>query len=151
MSAKVIHGQSRSKLYRIWIGMKVRCYDSNHQQYHNYGGRGIKVCDRWLNSFCNFLSDMGNPPVDKKSLDRIDVNGNYEPINCRWSDRFQQQNNKRNNRIVEHEGKRLTISQWSILTGLHKHTIRVRLNSGWSSIDALTYPLRKMKNNYVAP
>ena len=82
-------------LYRIWSSMKQRCYDPNVKAYEYYGGRGIKVCDRWLNSFYDFLCDMGKRP-NGTSIDRKDVNGNYEPENCRWATKHQQMANKRN-------------------------------------------------------
>src|SRR5206468_1663320 len=80
--------------YRSWYAMKARCTNSNHTSYHHYGGRGITVCERWLNSFEAFLTDMGDRP-EGTSLDRIDVNGNYEPSNCKWSTPSEQANNKR--------------------------------------------------------
>jgi hypothetical protein len=75
--------------------MKTRCYNPNTEYYKHYGGRGIKVCDRWLNSYENFLKDMGPKPSLIYSLDRIDVNGNYEPSNCKWSTPKEQVNNRR--------------------------------------------------------
>lgn len=87
-------GVKPSAEYASWQGMKKRCLNKSHIHYGNYGGRGVTICDRWLNSFENFLSDMGNRPV-KTSLDRIDANGNYEPGNCRWADRQTQARNKR--------------------------------------------------------
>ena len=75
--------------------MKQRCINPKKQNYKNYGGRGIKVCDRWLNSYENFLEDMGRKPNSNYSIDRINVNGNYEPNNCRWSDIYDQRNNRR--------------------------------------------------------
>lgn len=89
------HGMSNTPEYKAWFEMKRRCYNKNRKGYKNYGGRGIKVCDRWLESFENFYEDMGDRPSPNHSLDRIDVNGNYEPSNCKWSDRTEQNYNQR--------------------------------------------------------
>lgn len=94
------HGRSDTKAYNSWQGMKARCLNTKLESYPNYGGRGITVCERWLDSFENFLADMGEPDKDA-SLDRIDVNGNYEPSNCRWANTKQQSNNRRNSIWVE--------------------------------------------------
>lgn len=81
--------------FNAWVGMKTRCYNKNRPEYERYGGRGIKVCDRWLNSFENFYNDMGARPSPKHSIDRIDVNGDYEPSNCRWANDTIQSRNQR--------------------------------------------------------
>lgn len=88
---------NRTSEYNAWDSMKQRCLNVNNCSYKHYGGRGIKVCDRWLESFNNFLEDMGIKPSIEYSIDRINVNGNYEPSNCRWSTPKQQANNRRNN------------------------------------------------------
>jgi hypothetical protein len=95
----IVHGHCKrgqtTRTYSTWQGMKRRCHYVNDAEYHNYGGRGIKVCDRWLNSFDNFLADMGEKPLNL-TLERIDVNGNYEPNNCKWATWTEQSFNKRN-------------------------------------------------------
>lgn len=118
--------------YITWKAMKQRCYDVNCKAYFNYGGRGIKVCDRWLNSFENFLADMGEKPSPAHSLDRIDTNGDYCPENCRWATREEQANNKRSSIMIEYNGKTQTFAQWSkelnipyySALGLYKNTKR---------------------------
>lgn len=89
------HGMHKSPEYGAWTDMKLRCYQEKHQSYFRYGGRGIKVCDRWLESFEKFYADMGKRPEGRYSLDRIDNNGNYEPSNCRWATFFTQMSNTR--------------------------------------------------------
>lgn len=105
------HGKAKSKEYKSWLHIKYRCLNPNAAKYSDYGGRGITVCERWINSFENFYSDMGNAPSKKHTIDRIDVNGNYEPKNCRWADPTTQSNNHRNTVRLDFHGEQLTMSE----------------------------------------
>lgn len=126
------HKKNNPVLYHSWIGMKGRCYNKNDKAYRNYGGRGIKVCDRWLGKegFNNFLNDMGEKPSSKHSLDRIDTNGDYCPENCRWATWEQQENNRRINVFYEYNGKKLTLPQWSKEIGISYYTLLGRRKRG---------------------
>lgn len=90
------HGLSNTSTYQSWLGMKSRCYNKKNPRYKHYGGRGIVVCEQWKNNFQQFVNDMGEKPNSSYSIDRIDVDGNYEPYNCRWATSIQQANNKQN-------------------------------------------------------
>ncbi len=120
---------SKSKEYGIWSGMKDRCRNPNSRSYHRYGGRGIKVCERWL-VFANFIADMGPRPAGT-SLNRIDNDKGYSPENCEWADEITQQNNRSNNIIITHDGRSLTITQWSKITGLSFRAIESRYRAKW--------------------
>ncbi len=128
------HGLSRTPIYNAYYTMISRCYKETNNSYVHYGGRGIIVCDRWLNSFENFLLDMGEKPSSDHSVDRINVDGNYEPSNCKWSTTIEQENNKRNNRIVTYKGKNYTMAQLSKLLNINYSTIRNRLERNNTSI-----------------
>lgn len=107
------------KEYRAWQKAKSRCYCLSDEKFYAYGGRGIKMCDSWRESFVNFFNDMGE--TDRMmSLDRIDVNGNYEPSNCRWATQKEQQNNRRNNVRIDYRGQNKTLAQWAEHFGLTK-------------------------------
>ena len=116
--------------YQCWQDMKQRCYNPIAQQFYNYGARGITVCERWLDSYENFLSDMGEKPNDK-SLDRINNDGNYTPENCRWATNRQQARNRRNTVMITHNGITMCRRDWAAKTGLHETTIQYRMNAGW--------------------
>lgn len=137
-----LHGKSKSAEYRHWTSLKERCYCSSTGNYQFYGGRGITVCDRWRDSFENFIADMGPRPSSKHTIDRIDSSGNYEPGNCRWATQDEQQNNKRNSRLIEFHGKTMTISQWARELNLSWKAISSRLARGWSAEMALLSPIR---------
>lgn len=127
------------RIYKIFLKMKQRCYNEHSTYYKNYGGRGIKICDEWLKDFKTFYDwGMNNGYNDNLTIDRIDVNGNYEPSNCRWASRKIQSNNKRNNHWVEYKGKKYTLSEISKIIGIKQSTIRRRLKTGWSVKKALT-------------
>lgn len=127
--------------YRSRARAISRCYDKNDPSYKHYGGRGIEVCQRWLgrDGYSNFISDMGKRPTPKHSIDRINVNGNYEPSNCRWATIKQQANNKRNNRIIELNGQKKTINEWADFYGIKITTVRNRyyrdLKNGTKTIE----------------
>ena len=126
--------------YGIWASMRTRCMNAKSAAYKYYGGRGIKVCERW-DDFANFYADMGPRPSLEHTLDRYpDNNGNYEPGNCRWGTDEQQRNNKRNTRWLELDGVKKTAGQWAPLVGIPERTIRGRIQQGWSDRDALTTP-----------
>jgi hypothetical protein len=99
------------KTRKSWESMKTRCLNPKDLRYKNYGGRGVKICDLWKNSFKNFLDDMGERP-EGKTLDRINTDGNYEPSNCRWSSNREQCNNKRNNIFISHQNKTMSLMDW---------------------------------------
>jgi len=136
----------RTPEYRTWAGIIERCGNLQGQNFENYAGRGIKVCERWL-KFEHFLEDMGCRPGKGYSIDRIDNNGNYEPNNCRWATHAEQQRNKRNNVILTHDGFTGTQSEWAVRTGIHLATICARLKKGWSVADTLTKPPRRRRKS----
>lgn len=125
--------------YRTWSGMQSRCFNKNVPGYKHYGGRGIIVCKRWQ-TFENFLHDMGEKPAGL-SIDRIDVNGNYEPANCRWATNKEQSQNKRNTRLVLNNGVFVMASDISKSLGGERHLVGERLAAGWNHKDATTKPL----------
>lgn len=133
------HGLTGTTEYGSWIAMRGRCYDQKHNnQFKNYGGRGIVVCDRWRNSFENFLSDMGPKPSAAYSIERRDNNGNYEPSNCCWADAKTQQSNKRNTHFVTFEGKTFSCAEWDRLLGFGRQLVYSRIRKGWSTEKAIT-------------
>jgi len=145
MARPISHGMSRTPEYDAWSHMKKRCFNLNHKAYSNYGGRGITVCDRWLD-LENFLTDMGTKPSPKHSLDRINNDGDYCLENCRWATKAEQDNNRRSNRLITIENDTRTIAQWAKEMGFGKGVIYNRLNLGWSDLKAITTPLRSKQH-----
>jgi hypothetical protein len=142
MHHKYGHGQSDSRLYHIWRTMKARCVDTNSHKYHAYGGRGITICDEWLNSFESFYDwAMANGYREDLSIDRIDNDDNYDPSNCRWASAKEQANNTRANRNIEYNGESHTLAEWADIKGLTKSALHHRLSRGWSISDALSTPM----------
>lgn len=116
------HGMDGTTEYQTWSNMKARCYNEKHISYDRYGGRGIKVCDRWLEGFENFFEDMGLKPAKKYSIDRVDVNGNYSPENCRWATSQEQANNKSTNVYLSFYGRMVTKSQAIRIMGKKRYS-----------------------------
>ena len=127
---------SNNKLYQTWIKMKARCHNHKSSSYHNYGGRGIKVCDRWLKSFENFYEDMGDRP-EGMTLDRIDNDGDYSPENCRWATSSEQARNTRNTKWYTINGVEMCLTDWCKHYGIHITTVRSRLMRGETITEAL--------------
>jgi hypothetical protein len=135
--------------YHIWHNMRTRC-TPGWREFHNYGGRGISVCERWANSFEAFYEDMGPRPSENHSIDRIDNDGNYEPGNCRWATRKEQGRNTRFNVMIEYNGAIRCAAEWAEIFRLSTSNILSRLSLGWSIERALTTPVIKQpKKNYL--
>lgn len=126
--------------YRTWIGLRQRCLNPRNPNFKEYGERGIAVCQRWLDSFENFLADAGERPTPEHTLERKDNDGNYEPDNCRWATRLEQSHNKRNNRMLTFDGKTMCVMEWQTYLKLPVHH---RIHAGWSVERALTTPVLK--------
>lgn len=144
--ASVKHGLSETVEFGIWTGIQTRCYNRRTKAFKDYGGRGIVVCDRWLESFDNFLADMGKRPSKHHSIDRKDNNGNYEPSNCWWATSKEQNGNKRNNVMVTINGITKHMTDWIRDLGLNKNTVYSRIYfNKWPIEKALTKEVRSCK------
>lgn len=142
------HGESQTRLYKIYIGIKSRCYRKNSAEYHCYGGRGITICDEWLGEygFLNFRDwAYKNGYQDNLTIDRIDNDGNYEPSNCRWATRNEQDYNKSNTVYITYDGETRTIHEWSEIVNIPAHILGQRNRSGWSVKDVLFTPYKNLK------
>lgn len=137
------HGHSArikvSKIYVVWCNIIQRCTNANNTSYHNYGGRGITICNRWK-KFENFLEDVGEPPTNKHTLDRIDNNKRYCKSNCRWATRKQQQRNTRRNHMITFNNKTQCLTAWAEEMNIDRNTLSYRLKRGWSIERALIAP-----------
>lgn len=141
------HGATRGRAvpreYEAWKAMKRRCYGAGTINYHDYGGRGIRVCDRWLHDFAAFLADVGPKPSKAHSLDRINNNGNYEPANCRWATRSEQRRNTRQGlHLVTLGGETRPIVDWAAVSGVPEESISARLRNGWDAQRAIFQPCK---------
>lgn len=141
------HGHNRigkiTSTYGSWQSMKQRCTNPNYIDYHNWGGRGIKICKRWM-KFSNFLEDMGECPPGL-TLDRKNNNKNYCKSNCGWATRLQQMRNMRSNHLITYNGKTQTLIEWSEEVNIKAPTIRKRLKLGWSVERTLTVSVQKRR------
>lgn len=148
------HGGRNERLYLVWIDMRRRCYDKKDSNYFRYGGRGIKVCDEWkdYSVFREWAIKTGYDPSARKqqcTIDRIDVDGNYCPDNCRWVDAKIQNNNRRNNKIVEFNGRKQTLKQWADEMCFNYEMVDKRLNAGWDIERAFYQPARITKKSVI--
>lgn len=134
------HGETKSRLWRIWRNMRSRCENPNASEYENYGGRGICLCEEWKDyvSFRNWALSHGYS--DELSLDRRDNNKGYNPENCRWATRDEQQRNRKNNIFVEYKGQKKILKDWAEDLGIPYSRIQARLSLGWSFEDAVEKP-----------
>lgn len=137
------HGQTDSRLHNIWIQMRSRCDKPFNQAYGAYGGRGISVCAEWQ-SFDNFFNwSIKNGYAEDLSIDRVDVNGNYEPGNCRWATRKQQCRNTRSNRLITYCGETHCVAEWAEITGIQRDVLTARVGKlHWDTCRALTTPTK---------
>ena len=141
------HGYFGSRLYNIWCGIVQRCTNPKQANYKLYGGRGIKVCEEWRKDFKAFHDwAVANGYTDDLTIDRIDVNGNYCPENCRWATKKEQSNNTRTNRLITYKDETHTLQEWADFLGASKGAIYRRLKRGWSVEKALTTPIKNQKH-----
>lgn len=127
----ITHGESKTKLNKVWRNMKDRCYNPNNKRYTHYGGRGIAVCEAWKGSYVVFRDwAISAGYKNGLSLDRINNDGNYDPSNCRWADGVSQNNNFSRNKLLTHNGETMSLSQWAKKTGIHRNTLDYRVNRG---------------------
>lgn len=138
------HGMRKTRLYNTWQCIRARCYNEKIRNFRHYGGKGIAVCDEWRNSFESFRDwAMANGYNDSLTIDRIDVDGDYCPENCRWVDMVVQENNTSRNHYLTYKNETRSMADWARIKGLNYHTLRHRISLGWSVERALEEPIRK--------
>lgn len=148
-SRNCIHGLAKTRLHSIWSKMKDRCLRENVPAYKWYGGRGISICQEWIDDFMNFYNwAMANGYSDDLSIDRIDVNGNYEPDNCRWIPLKEQALNTRNTKFLTYKGQTKTVSEWCEITGIKKTTLLNRIRLGFTAEECIEIPVHKKREYY---
>ena len=136
--------KDNQKLYKVWSGIKQRCFNPNSNRYKNYGGRGISICDEWKNSFETFCKwALENGYKEGLSIDRIDHEKDYDPSNCRWTDEITQQNNRTNNTLYEYEGETHTLTEWSRIKGIKPKTFCTRWRRGYRGHDLMKPTMTK--------
>lgn len=141
------HSRKATRLYTIWSNMRSRCNTPSRPDYAHYGGRGITVCDEWKNYVAFKEWALSNGYADNLTLDRIDVNGNYEPLNCRWATQSEQMRNTRVNVPITHNGETKTMAEWSEKSGIPYGTLKRRVNDyGFSAEEALSLPPKRGNN-----
>jgi hypothetical protein len=150
LHAPKTHGESKDRLYKIWVGVKTRCYNKRNRNYLKYGQRGVTMCEEWKTSYEAFREwAMSNGYDVSLTLDRKNPFGNYEPPNCRWVTQKIQQNNRSNNHILTYNGETHTVSQWNEKLGFKRGLLSQRLNKlGWSVEKAITTPTRVMRGEF---
>lgn len=147
VKSRVKHRDGTSKEYNTWTKIKGRCYNEKDQKYYRYGARGISVCDRWLESYSNFLEDMGRAPSPKHSIERIDNDGNYELNNCKWATSAEQANNNSKSVRIEHIGEVRTMKQWANYYSIPYRTLHADLKyKGKTFEEALAKRLKTPQN-----
>lgn len=143
------HGMKGTKIYSSWQAMKKRCYNKKYENYIRYGGRGIKVCDEWLNDFQSFYNwAIKNGYKEGLTIDRIDINGNYEPSNCRWCTAKEQSRNTSKNIFLTFNNKTQCLTDWANELNISREILYYRINKGWETERALTEPIHKEKSRY---
>ncbi len=136
---RITHGLTNCSEHISWMKLKERCLNPKSPAFKNYGGRGIKVCSRWLHSFSNFFEDMGKKPTSRHSIDRINNDGDYEPLNCKWSTSKEQANNRRSHE-VRWNGKQIALLNLCRENNIKQSIVHKRLQRGWSLEDAILKP-----------